>query len=76
MLGKLPERIRVFHSPTINEFHPLVRRLVQDFNYTLAHSIEAVQCCGTSSLPKCMDYLDENVGDEEYTFSETTVEER
>ena len=55
--------MRTIHKPIIDEVHPAVQELVNDYEYEVRDAIEAVQLCG--SLSKAMDYLTkkENEGD-------------
>ena len=63
--------VTVVYRKIINESHPLVRQLVDEFEYDLEASIEAVQLFGT--LDKALDYLAkkdaENDGETAITLS-------
>lgn len=58
--------VKIVHRRVINESHPVVQQLVDEFEYDMEASIEAVQLFET--LEKAMDYLarkDIGNGDEE-----------
>ena len=47
--------MKVICRQIINESHPAVQQLVEEFEYDLEASIEAVRLCG--NVNKAMDYL-------------------
>ena len=48
--------MKVVHRQIINESHPAVQELVEEYEYDLEAAIEAVRLCG-GALDKAMDYL-------------------
>ena len=48
-------KVKVIHRQIINESHPAVQQLVEEYEYDLEASIEAVRLCG--NVNKAMDYL-------------------
>ena len=57
---------KVVRRQIINESHPIVQQLVEEFEYELEPSIDAVRLCG-GDLAKAMNYLetrDTDIGDE------------
>jgi hypothetical protein len=49
-------KVKVIYRQVINESHPAVQQLVDEFEYDLEASIEAVRLCG-GNVNKAMDYL-------------------
>jgi hypothetical protein len=56
-------KVKVIHRQIINESHPVVQQLVEEYEYDLDASIEAVQIFG--SRQAAMDYLAGKEGDSE-----------
>ena len=56
-------KVKVIHRHIINESHPVVQQLVEEYEYDLDASIEAVQLFGTKE--RAMDYLARKEGDSE-----------
>ena len=56
-------KVKVVHRHIINESHPVVQQLVEEYEYDLDASIEAVQLFGTKE--RAMDYLARKEGDSE-----------
>ena len=54
-------KVKVVHRQIINESHPVVQQLVEEYEYDLDASIEAVQLFGTKQM--AMDYLAGKEGD-------------
>ena len=54
-------KVKVVHRQIINESHPVVQQLVEEYEYDLDASIEAVQLFG--SMQAAMDYLVGKEGD-------------
>ena len=52
----IPPKVKVVHRQVINESHPLVQQLVEEYEYDIELSIEAVRLCG-KDFEKAMDYL-------------------
>ena len=48
--------MKVIHRQIINESHPAVQQLVEEFEYDLEASIEAVRLC-KGDVNRAMDYL-------------------
>ena len=48
-------KVKIIHRQIINESHPAVQQLVEEYEYDLEASIEAVRLCG--NVNKAMDYL-------------------
>ena len=74
-------KVKVVHRHIINESHPVVQQLVEEYEYDLDASIEAVQLFGTKE--RAMDYLARKEGDSEdemitpsAAILETTPDER
>ena len=69
-------KVKIVHRHIINESHPVVQQLVEEYEYDLESSIEAVQLFET--LERAMDYLArkeaDNDGEEVITPSITVVE--
>ena len=53
--------VKIIRRQIINESHPIVQQLVNEFEYDLDDSIEAVQLLGT--LDRAMDYLARKEGE-------------
>ena len=49
-------KVKVVHKQIINESHPVVQQLVEEYEYDLEASIDAVRLCG-GTLERAMDYL-------------------
>ena len=49
-------KVKVVHRQIINESHPAVQQLVDEYEYDLEASIEAVRLC-RGDVNKAMDYL-------------------
>lgn len=60
--GVISTKIKVIHRQIINESHPAVKQLVEEYEYDLEASIEAVRLCGT--VNEAMDYLARKGSDE------------
>jgi hypothetical protein len=78
--GVVP-KVKVIHRQIINESHPVVQQLVEEYEYDLDASIEAVVLFGT--LQRAMDYLAGKEGDSgdemiapSAALPEPTLEER
>jgi hypothetical protein len=54
-------KVKVIHRQIINESHPVVQQLVDEYEYDLDASIEAVVLFGTKQ--RAMDYLAGKEGD-------------
>lgn len=75
-------KVKVVHRRIINELHPVVQQLVEEYEYNLDASIEAVQLFGTKE--RAMDYLARKEGDSDdeevitpsVAIPETTPDER
>ena len=61
--GEVVPKVKVIHWQIINESHPVVQQLVEEYEYDLDASIEAVQLFG--SVQGAMDYLAGKEGDSE-----------
>lgn len=48
--------VKVVHRQIINESHPAVQQLVEEYEYDLEAAIEAVRLCG-GDINKAMDYM-------------------
>ena len=59
--GEVVPKVKVIHRQIINESHPVVQQLVDEYEYDLDASIEAVQLFG--SKQGAMDYLAGKEGD-------------
>ena len=53
----LSPKVKVVHRQIINESHPAVQELVDEYEYDLEAAIEAVRLC-RGDLNKAMDYLE------------------
>jgi hypothetical protein len=49
-------RVKVVHRKIINESHPAVQELVEEYDFDLEAAIEAVRLC-RGDVNKAMDYL-------------------
>ena len=56
-------KVKIVHRHIINESHPVVQQLVEEYEYDLDASIEAVQLFGM--LDRAMDYLARKDADDE-----------
>ena len=56
-------KVKVIHQQVINESHPVVQQLVEEYDYDLDVSIKAVQLYGTKL--RAMDYLARREGGSE-----------
>ena len=67
-------KVKVVHRQIINESHPVVQQLVEEYEYDLDASVEAVQLFGTKQ--GAMDYLagkEGDSGDEERIAPSATI---
>ena len=53
--GGIGAKTKVIHRQIINESHPAVKKLVEEYEFYLEASIEAVKLCGT--VNEAIDYL-------------------
>ena len=49
-------KVKVVHRQIINETHPAVQELIEEYEYDVEAAIEAVRHCG-GALDKTLDYL-------------------
>ena len=47
--------VKTIHKQIIDELHPDVQELVNEYDYMVEDAVESIQLCG--SLDKAMDYL-------------------
>lgn len=62
-VSNIAPKLKVIRQQIINESHPVVQQLVEEYDYDLDASIKAVQLCGTKQ--RAMDYLARREGDSE-----------
>ena len=60
-ISEVIPKVKVIHRQIINESHPVVQLLVEEYEYDLDASIEAVQIFGSKQA--AMDYLAGKEGD-------------
>jgi hypothetical protein len=64
--------VKIVYRLIINESHPGVQQLVEEYEHELEESIEAVRLCG-GSVHKAMDYLARKDTDEREDIIEPTL---